>query len=287
MRRTRQRRVYSPWVGLLFLLPALLHLIIVNTLPILFTVFYSFTNYTLGSPIEFKGLQNYSALTDNSEFRQALGVTLKLGLGLALPGSLVAFLLSLAISKGRKTGVFSTILFIPVIYPSVVSAFIWGAAFSGDGFVNRYLGLEVEWLTSYTMALPSLIFVLFWTNLGFYVVISLTGIKGISPSYYEAASLDGASEWHKLRWITYPLMKPVLIFIAIIATSEALQIFTQPTLLTSGGPGTSTRVLAGLIYQVLFERFEIGLASAMAVALAIVALFVALIQYLVITARRR
>jgi multiple sugar transport system permease protein len=169
----------------------------------------------------------------------------------------------------------------------VVSAFIWGAAFSGDGFVNRYLGLEVEWLTSYTMALPSLIFVLFWTNLGFYVVISLTGIKGISPSYYEAASLDGASEWHKLRWITYPLMKPVLIFIAIIATSEALQIFTQPTLLTSGGPGTSTRVLAGLIYQVLFERFEIGLASAMAVALAIVALFVALIQYLVITARRR
>jgi multiple sugar transport system permease protein len=82
-------------------------------------------------------------------------------------------------------------------------------------------------------------------------------------------------------------MKPVLLFIGIIATSDALQIFTQPFLLTAGGPGSTTRVLAGLIYQVLFERFEVGVASAMAVCLALMSLFVAFLQYLVISYKKR
>jgi len=283
----RRQNIYGARNGLIFIVPSLLLLIITNTTPILFTFLYSFTDYSIGMPIHFSGLTNYISLAGSDEFKQSLVVTLKMGLGLALPGSLFAFLISLGISKGRRTGIFSTILFIPVIYPSVVSAFIWGAAYRGDGFINKYLGLDIAWLASYTMALPSLIFVLLWTNLGFYVIISLTGVRGISQSFYEAASLDGANEWHLMRFITYPLMKPVLLFIGIIATSDALQIFTQPFLLTAGGPGSTTRVLAGLIYQVLFERFEVGLASAMAVCLALMSLFVALLQYLVISYRKR
>jgi ABC-type sugar transport system permease subunit len=114
------------------------------------------------------------------------------------------------------------------------------------------------------------------------VVIVLTGLRGIAPSLYEAASLDGANEWNQLRWITFPLMKPVILFIGIIATSDALQIFTQPYLLTGGGPVESTKVLAGLIYEVLFERLEIGLASSIAVSLAIISTLIALIQYMVV-----
>lgn len=268
--------------GLSFALPVLALFALVNTTPVLISFIYSLTDFTLGSEAKFIGIANYQFLVSDDEFLKALVVTLKMGIGLALPGSLFAFLVALAISKGSKTGIFSTILFIPVIYPSVVSAFIWGATLKGDGLINRYLGLDNDWLNSVSTALPSLILVLLWTNIGFYVVIVLTGLRGISPSLYEAASLDGANEWNQLRWITFPLMKPVILFIGIIATSDALQIFTQPYLLTGGGPVESTKVLAGLIYEVLFERLEIGLASSIAVSLAIISTLIALIQYMVV-----
>lgn len=272
--------------GLSFALPVLALFALVNTTPVAISFIYSLTDFTLGSEAKFVGIANYQFLVSDDEFLKALVVTLKMGIGLALPGSLFAFLIALAISKGSKTGIFSTILFIPVIYPSVVSAFIWGATLKGDGLINRYLGLDNDWLNSISTALPSLILVLLWTNIGFYVVIVLTGLRGISPSLYEAASLDGANEWNKLRWITFPLMKPVILFIGIIATSDALQIFTQPYLLTGGGPVESTKVLAGLIYEVLFERLEIGLASSIAVSLAIISTFIAFIQYMVVRSRK-
>jgi ABC-type sugar transport system permease subunit len=267
-------------------LPVLALFALVNTTPVVISFVYSLTDFTLGSKAKFVGLANYQSLLSDSEFLKALVVTLKMGLGLALPGSLLAFLVALSISKGSKTGVFSTILFIPVIYPSVVSAFIWGATLKGDGLINRYLGLENDWLNSVSTALPSLILVLLWTNIGFYIVIVLTGLRGVSPSLYEAASLDGANEWHKLRWITFPLMKPVILFIGIIATSDALQIFTQPYLLTGGGPVESTKVLAGLIYEVLFERLEIARASSIAVSLALISTLIAVIQYFLVRSKR-
>lgn len=272
--------------GLFFVLPVLALFALVNTTPVVISFVYSLTDFTLGSKAKFVGLANYQSLISDSEFLKALVVTLKMGLGLALPGSLLAFVIALAISKGSKTGIFSTILFIPVIYPSVVSAFIWGATLKGDGLINRYLGLESDWLNNVSTALPSLILVLLWTNIGFYIVIVLTGLRGVAPSLYEAASLDGANEWKKLRWITFPLMKPVILFILIIATSDALQIFTQPYLLTGGGPVESTKVLAGLIYEVLFERLEIARASSIAVSLALISASIAVLQYLLVRSRR-
>ena len=272
--------------GLSFVLPVFILFAIAHTTPVVVTFIYSLTDFTLGTKAKFVGLANYQFLISNTEFLKALVVTLKMGLGLALPGSLFAFLIALAISKGSKTGIFSTILFIPVIYPSVVSAFIWGATLRGDGLINRYLGIHGDWLNNVTTALPSLILVLLWTNIGFFVVIILTGLRGVSPSFYEAASLDGANEWQKLRWITFPLMKPVILFVGIIATSDAMQVFTQPYLITGGGPIQSTKVLAGLIYQTLFERLQIGLASSMAVLLALISASIAFVQYLVVRSKR-
>lgn len=272
--------------GLLFVLPVLALFVLVNSTPVAISFIYSLTDFTLGSEAKFVGFANYQFLISDPEFLKALIVTLKMGLGLALPGSLIGFLIALAISKGSRTGIFSTILFIPVIYPSVVSAFIWGATLRGDGLLNRYLGLDIDWLNEISTALPSLIVVLLWTNIGFYVVIMLTGLRGITPSLYEAASLDGANEWQKLRWITFPVMKPVILFVGIIATSDALQIFTQPYLITGGGPAESTKVLAGLVYEVLFERLQIGIASAIAVSLALMSSLIALIQFNLVRSRR-
>ena len=265
--------------GILFVLPTMLLLAAFSLLPILGSLGISFSNYSLGVPMKFNGLTNYRSVLGDSDFRAALGTTLKLGLGLALPGTLIAFVVAIAINAGRKTNIFTSIFFAPVIYPPVVSAFIWSAAYRGDGFVNKILGTNIEWLTSYKWALFSIVLVMLWTNLGFYIVISLTGLRGISASYYEAASIDGANRWKQLRWITLPLIKPVLLFIGIVATGDALQVFTQPYLLTAGGPGSSTRVLASLIYESSFRSFDFGTSSTMAMVLLTLALLISSVQF--------
>jgi ABC-type sugar transport system permease subunit len=247
--------------------------------PIAGTLGISFSNYSLGVPMKFAVLENYRSVLGDSDFRTALMTTLKLGFGLALPGTLIAFLIAISINAGQKTNIFTSIFFAPVIYPPVVSAFIWSAAYRGDGFLNRILGTNIEWLTSYKWALFSIVLVMLWTNLGFYIVISLTGLRGISNTYYEAASIDGANRWEQLRWITIPLIKPVLLFIGIVATGDALQVFTQPYLLTAGGPGSSTRVLASLIYESSFRRLDFGASSTMAMVLLALALLISTIQF--------
>ena len=243
--------------GILFVLPTMILLLVFSIAPIAGTLGISFSNYSLGVPMKFAGVENYRSVLGDSDFRTALLTTLKLGFGLALPGTLLAFLIAISINAGRKTNIFTSIFFAPVIYPPVVSAFIWSAAYRGDGFINRILGTKIEWLTSYKWALFSIVLVMLWTNLGFYIVISLTGLRGISTTYYEAASIDGASRLEQLRWITIPLIKPVLLFIGIVATGDALQVFTQPYLLTAGGPGSSTRVLASLIYESSFRSLSL------------------------------
>jgi multiple sugar transport system permease protein len=265
--------------GILFVLPTMILLLVFSIAPIAGTLGISFSNYSLGVPMKFAGVENYRSVLGDSDFRTALLTTLKLGFGLALPGTLLAFLIAISINAGRKTNIFTSIFFAPVIYPPVVSAFIWSAAYRGDGFINRILGTKIEWLTSYKWALFSIVLVMLWTNLGFYIVISLTGLRGISTTYYEAASIDGASRLEQLRWITIPLIKPVLLFIGIVATGDALQVFTQPYLLTAGGPGSSTRVLASLIYESSFRSFDFGTSSTMAMVLLTLALLISTIQF--------
>jgi ABC-type sugar transport system permease subunit len=265
--------------GILFVIPTMILLLVFSIAPIGGTLGISFSNYSLGAPIKFAGLENYRSVLGDSDFRTALMTTLKLGFGLALPGTLLAFLIAISINAGQKTNIFTSIFFAPVIYPPVVSAFIWSAAYRGDGFLNRILGTNIEWLTSYKWALFSIVLVMLWTNLGFYIVISLTGLRGISNTYYEAASIDGANRWEQLRWITIPLIKPVLLFIGIVATGDALQVFTQPYLLTAGGPGSSTRVLASLIYESSFRSLDFGASSTMAMVLLALALLISTIQF--------
>lgn len=279
MARPKTLKRQDSRAGLLFVLPALLLIIGFNTLPFLASTFYSLSKYTLGSTPKFSGLANYIEIFQNPNFISAFVVTLKMGFGVAVPGSLLAFIISLAINSGKKTGIFSTILFIPTIYPAVVVAFIWGAVYSGNGILNKFLGFQVDWLTSYNMALPSLILVIIWTNLGFYVVISLTGLKGIPTNVYEAASVDGANKWQQLRFITLPLVKPIILFIGVISIVNSFQLFTQPYLLTAGGPGNSSEVVAGLIYKTLFASLNVGSASAMSVVLAVTVLILSFIQF--------
>ncbi len=265
--------------GLFFLFPALIMLFLFFLIPLLGVVYLSFQEwYLIGSPT-FVGFDNYFYISTNAQFWSAIRVTGKISIFIALPGALLAFTLALMINAGKRTNYVSTILLFPLVFPSVVAVFIWEAMYRGDGILNSALGKDVNWMTNPSWALISLALMMIWTNLGYYTVIALAGVRNVPVELYDAASIDGANFLEKVRFVTMPLVKPILLFILMISTSDAITLFIQPYLLTQGGPGDSTRTLSQLIYQTAFQYTEIGRASAQSVTLLILAGIVSAIQF--------
>ena len=265
--------------GLLFLAPAMTMLFLFFVLPLLGVIYLSFQEWFLIGKPTFVGLQNYRFIYDNAQFWSAIRVTGKISLFIALPGALFAFILAVMINEGKRTNYISTILLFPLVFPSVVAVFIWEAMYRGDGILNSIFNSEINWVTDSRWALISLALMMIWTNLGYYTVIALAGVRNVPAELYDAASIDGASFLKKVRYVTVPLMKPILLFILMISTSDAITLFIQPYLLTQGGPGDSTRTLSQLIYQTAFQYTEIGKASAQSVTLLLVAGIVSAIQF--------
>jgi multiple sugar transport system permease protein len=265
--------------GWFFVAPVIILLIIFFLVPLMGVIYLSFTQWSLMGIPKFVGVKNYHLIFSNTQFWSAVRVTGKLALEMAIPGALLAFILAIMINEGKKTNYLSTILLFPLVFPSIVAIFIWEAMFKGDGVLNYIFHISVNWVTSPSWALPSLVMMMLWTNLGYYTVIALAGVRDLPQELFDSASLDGAGFLGKIRWITLPLMKPILLFLLMVGTSDALTLFIQPYLLTGGGPGDSTRTLSQLIYQTAFMYTDIGKASAIAVVLLIAALTVAALQF--------
>lgn len=265
--------------GLMFIAPTMLLMMIFFLVPLIGVGYLSFTQWSLVDRPKFVGLQNYQSILSNTQFWSAVTVTGKISLYMAIPGALFAFILAIMINEGKHTNFFSTVILFPLVFPSVVSVFIWEAMFTGDGVLNSALGVHVKWLSSTDWALPSLALMMLWTNLGYYTIIALAGVKDVPVELFDAASIDGAGYLKRIRWITLPLMRPILLFILMIATSDALTLFIQPYLLTQGGPGDATRTLSQLIYQTAFMYTDVGKASSIAVVLLLASLIVAGFQF--------
>lgn len=265
--------------GLLFLAPAMILLIVFFVVPLLGVIYLSFQNWYLIDKPTFAGLSNYEFIFGNTQFWSAIRVTGKISLLIALPGALFAFVIAVMINEGKRTNYVSTILLFPLVFPSVVAVFIWEAMYRGDGILNTILGTNINWVTDSKWAIVSLALMMIWTNLGYYSIIALAGVRNVPAELYDAASIDGASFLKKTRYLTVPLMKPILLFILMISTSDAVTLFIQPYLLTQGGPGDSTRTLSQLIYQTAFQYTEIGKASAQSVTLLVIAGIVSGIQF--------
>jgi multiple sugar transport system permease protein len=168
------------------------------------------------------------------------------------------------------------------VLPVVVTSFIWGILYQGNGVINNLFGLNIGWLIDQSWALPALMIMTIWTNLGYYAVILLAGIREIPHDYYEAGRLDGAGTLALIWHITLPLVRPALLFVVVIATSNALTLFIQPYLMTQGGPGDATRTLSELIYDTAFSFQNIGKASAMSFILLAISLALAAAQFSVL-----
>ena len=202
------------------------------------------------------------------EFWQGLGNTLEY-IVLYIPLMLAMSLAAAALLSRQRAGVgaFRVIYYIPVLTSWVAASLIWKSILSPQyGAVNGILGFfginGPGWLTDEKWAMPAIVLVSVWKDMGFFALILLSGIVGINRSYYEAAELDGAGGWKKFIKITLPLLTPAIFYVLIVSLINSFQLFPQIMIMTDGGPNGATQVMVERIYKYGFRYFEMGYASA-------------------------
>ena len=258
--------------------------------PILASLVLSFTDFglrDLRNPLgtDFVGLANYQALLEDPKFHKAMintvyfvivGVPLTLVIGLA-----VALALDRGIKKFRT--LFRVGYYLPVVTSIVAIAVVWRFVLNPDqGLINLLLaqvGIDgPSWLADPMLAMPSIIAMAVWRNLGLAMIVFLAGLQTIPAQLYEAAAIDGAGRWQAFRNVTLPLLRPTILFLVVITTIGYLQLFEEPFVMTEGGPLDQTLSISMYMYQQGFEFFNQGYAAAIAWILFILVAIVAVVQ---------
>lgn len=281
MRATRQEAIW----GWIFVSPWVVGFLGFTFGPMVYSLFLSFQKYDLAKG-EFVGMENFRRLlVEDPLFWQSLGNTFQYAL-LAVPlgviGSLGAALLLNSGVRGQR--VFRTLFYLPTMVPAVASALLWLWILNPEnGLMNVALekvGVSgPSWLQDEKWALPSLVLMSLWGIGGARMVIFLAGLQGVPDSYYEAATLDGASPWRRFLSITWPLLSPVTFFNLVMGLIGAMGVFTQAYIMTAGGPNNATLFYALYLFRNAFEYFKLGKASAMAWIMFVILLGFTLIQF--------
>jgi multiple sugar transport system permease protein len=282
-------------VGYLFILPSLIHIIAFMFIPLIFSFFLSFRDWTRPAFTDapYVGLRNYEFLMGDRRFWQAMGNSIYYT-ALAVPLGM-AFSLAIALVMNQKLrGVyfFRTLFFMPVVSSWVAVSIIWLTLLDPSvGIVNYVLGwfgiAPINWLGDTRSAMPSIVLIAIWKSAGFNMVIWLAGLQAIPQELYEAASIDGANRWQSFRFLTLPLLAPTSFFLAVTGVIGSLQVFTPIYVLTRGGPLDSTNTAVYHIYRRAFQEFDFGYASAQSWVLFSVILVATLIQLYYIRRRSR
>lgn len=271
------------------LLIPLLFFISIRFLPTLYTFNIGFREWDILSEEKpFVGMDNYMTLFKDEIFRKALVNTfiyVVFGvIGQLLCGIGVALLLQ---RINKFVGVFRAIYFIPYVTSIVAVSWVFKWILMNNGIVNDILmkwGFEAQlFLKSPDQAIYIIILTMIWQGLGFQMIIFLAGLENIPKMFYEAAEIDGANSWNKFIHITLPLLNPTIVFSAVIGSISFLQTFTQVQNMTQGGPLNSTISVVLYIYELAFQHFDMGLASAATVLLFIIILIITIIQMKVLT----
>lgn len=235
------------------------------------------------SGFQMTGWANYQGLLKDKAFWEALSHTLLFAAQTVVPVLVLGLILALLVwSAGRNT-IYSLILFSPWITPAVAVSIVWTWIFEPDaGLANQLLhmlGLPgFAWLHSSDTALSSVALVTVWKNLGYVMLLFTAALSRMPSELSEAASVDGAGSIRRLLHITLPLLRPTILMTGIIMTADSLRAYDQIQILTQGGPAGSTRTLLYLYYQLGFEQFDMGRASAAVVILMAIGLGLSLFQ---------
>jgi len=289
-----KRRWREDLIGWAFAAPFVILFGLFMALPILASFALSFTSFglkDLQNPIgaKFIGLDNYIRLLSDGTFWTSLLNTfyfVVVGVPLTLiAGLLIANALNRGITRFRTA--FRVGYYLPVITSIVAIAVVWRFVLNPDvGLINMLLdGIGIQgpaWLANPVTAMPSIIAMAVWRNLGFAMVVFLAGMQAIPLQLYEAASIDGAGRWQSFRHVTVPLLRPTILFMTVITTIGYLQLFEEPFVMTDGGPLDKTLSVSMYMYQQGFEFFHQGYAAAIAWVLFLIVALVAVIQFRVL-----
>lgn len=261
-----------PW---LFIAPALIFILCFSIYPLIETIYLSFMTTKRGD-IVFAGLQNFKRLLSDQYFYTSLKNSL-IYLIIQVPiMTLLAILLAMALHNGitKLKGLFRTIYFIPFIVESVAYSLIFVLLFQERGVINFLLSIinisPVMWLTQTWPARFLIMLIMTWRWTGYNMIIILAGLQSIPNDYYEAATIDGANAFNKFVNITIPMLKPVILFSTILSTIGTLNLFTEPYLLTNGGPNNSTISLGLYIYRQAFQSINLTYAATISVAILVI-----------------
>jgi multiple sugar transport system permease protein len=268
----------------LFLLPSAVPLVCFTIYPMFSALWTSLHEWNLLSPMRWVGLDNYRQLLSDPATRRAFGNTVYYILGylpLVYVGGLgLALALNAAIPfRNFLRGVY----FLPVVTSWIVVALVWRWLLNPSvGVVNLVLGWfgldGPGWWTDPAWAMPSIILASAWKDLGFVMIILLAGLQAIPQDLYEAARVDGAGWWSRLRHVTWPMLSPTTFFVIVISLINGFQVFDQVYAMTGGGPAGASTVVVQQVYDLTFRYAQAGLASALSWLLFLVVLAVTVVQ---------
>ena len=277
------------FTGMGFILPSLLGFLIFTFIPVVISLCLSFTSWNFMEGIEgikFNGLANYIRLFSDEWFLNsyknniiftAVTVPVLIALGLVMATIINKYI--------YVVGVVRTMIFIPYIASVVAVCTVWMVLLQPSyGPVNEFfrsIGIANPpgWLADFKWSLPSIMIIYVWQQVGYYSIVFLAGLKGLPEDVYEAAKVDGASSIRQFFSLTVPLISPTTFFLTIMGIIGSFKVFDQISVLTQGGPGSSSSVMAYYVYRTAFDYFEMGYANTLAWALFVLVFIVTLVQW--------
>ncbi|GAB3641137.1 carbohydrate ABC transporter permease [Spirosoma arcticum] len=264
--------------------PYLLHVAVFVLFPVVFSVVLTFHSWNIISPMQYVGLANYERLFRDRLFWQAIYNTLRF-LVVHIP---LQILIALALAEllnrtVRGASFFRAAFFLPVIVSGVVVTILWQQLLSfNSGLLNRLLTAialpRVAWLDDPAVAMYSIAVMATWKNVGLYVILFLVGLQSVPEQYYEAADMEGATNWQKFRYITLPIINPTIFTVVVLSTISGFSLFIEPYIMTEGGPMNTTLSAVMYIYKQAFQYYHMGYSATLGFCFALIILFVVVIQ---------
>ena len=231
----------------------------------------------------FVGLGNYLKLAHTAPFWSAMQNTFLFLLGVVPAMMILPIFLALLLNgKLKGVAIFRSLIYIPVVISMVVVGIAWRWLYADDGLINWLLSLfhqsKVGWLVNPDIALYSVMIVIVWKGMAYYMMMYLAHLQSLSQELYEAAEIDGANIWQKHWHVTLPHLRPTMVMVAIISTIGSLKVFTEIYVMTRGGPVGATKTLVYYIYERAFENLDLGIASAAGIILMLILLAFSLLE---------
>lgn len=286
LRGTGRRRKVSGQarIALLFLLPALVALLLLRLAPAAVALSDSLFRSSILGGTSFVGLDNYTALFANPDFQNSIGVTLLFAVVINPLQVIAAFFLAVLFTrKAAGSKFWRSMVILPIAVPPTVSAVVWSVIYRPDGLANGFLAVfgipPQPFLTSPMQSLLSIMILLSWIGVGYWMMFLIAGLNDVPSELYEAASLDGASAWRQMWSITLPLLKRPLAFVLVADTVSNFLVFAPIQILTKGGPNGSTNLLMYDLYERAYTLGDFNKAQAEVVVLVLITIVIVALQF--------